>query len=117
MHQDPVQVSHHSRSKCANCGLVNAVADEVCRRCGTSLTDDETAPSVASETSPAGQTKRRGFLKRIIWVLGATVVLLIIWYASLLISSDGLQSDERSKVEEAINLVKSKECVTEEYEC
>ena len=40
-----------------------------------------------------------------LWVLGATIILLIVWYASLLISSDGLQTDQRIKVENAIAII------------
>jgi len=36
------------------------------------------------------------------WVLTATIVILIVWYASLLISSDALKPDERDKVQKAI---------------
>ena len=34
--------------------------------------------------------------------MGATLSILVIWYASLLISSDGLQPDQREKVQNAI---------------
>ncbi|MFN2579077.1 MAG: hypothetical protein ABR607_15485 [Pyrinomonadaceae bacterium] len=49
--------------------------------------------------------KKRGFLKRLTWVLGATSMILLIWYASLLISSDGLEPDESLKVEAAVALL------------
>ncbi len=46
--------------------------------------------------------RKRGFLKRVTWVIGATSLILIILYASLLNSSDGLQPDQREKVQQAI---------------
>jgi hypothetical protein len=104
MSQDSLQISHLARRQCGNCGLVNASADEACRRCGALLAD-EPVPQATSSTLPIEKTKKRGFLTRMIWVLGATLVLLTIWYASLLISSDGLQSDQRQKVNRAIALL------------
>src|SRR5213594_2860876 len=95
-----------SRRRCANCGLVNAGSDELCRRCGSVLAEDGNfEQGIAQPPLPASKTKKRGFLKRVIWVLGATLVILIIWYVSLLISSDGLQTEQRQKVENAIALL------------
>src|SRR5258707_11516251 len=97
---DPDQTPHQSRQKCANCGLVNTGADELCRRCGSPLMGEDTieqspVQKTAEETNPP----KRGFLKRVAWILGATSIILIIWYASLLISSDALQPDQREKVQ------------------
>jgi hypothetical protein len=102
MNQESNQAPLHARRKCANCGLVNAASDELCRRCGTPLNTD-----VRGERAPSGPDggetpKKRGLLKRITWVLGATSIILLIWYVSLLISSDGLQPDQREKVQNAI---------------
>ena len=52
--------------------------------------------------TPPGTTKKRGFLKRVKWVLGATLILLVIWYVSLIVSADGLQADQREEVQKAI---------------
>ena len=95
---------HHSGRKCASCGLVNASSDESCRRCGGPLTDDE--PGVRqSKAAPIDDKpdRKRSFLKRLIWVLSATLVILVIWYASLLLSSDGLKPDQMEKVRAAIS--------------
>src|SRR5262249_41208843 len=35
--KDSIQAPHPSGRKCASCGLVNAHADETCRRCGHAL--------------------------------------------------------------------------------
>jgi hypothetical protein len=111
MIQDPNQTPHQSRRKCVNCGLVNAGSDELCRRCGSPLTDDalndiaptESRPDLEAAAQPTG--KKRGLLKRITWVLVTTLIVLAIWYVSLLISSDKLQPGEREKVQQAIALL------------
>jgi hypothetical protein len=103
MTQDSNQTPPQSRRKCPNCGLVNTGSDELCRRCGTSLAGDEPAePSAPTAPATTVSTKKRGFLKRVTWVLGATSIVLLILYASLLVSSDGLQPDQREKVQKAI---------------
>ncbi len=96
--------SASSRRKCANCGLVNAAADEVCRRCGASLSgDDETVAREAVPVSFAATDRpKRSFLRRVAWVCSATTIALIIAYASLLLTSNGLQADQRAKVQAAI---------------
>ena len=106
MTQDSSHSPRQSRRRCANCGLVNAGTDESCRRCGSALVEDGSFDQgTLQPTLPASKTKKRGFLKRVIWVLGATLVILIIWYVSLLISSDGLQTEQRQEVENAIAIL------------
>jgi hypothetical protein len=105
---DSDQTPHQSRQKCANCGLVNAGSDEACRRCGSLLAGDELNHVAPTEWQPeakpgeASRVKQRGLLKRLTWILGATLIALLICYVSLLISSDGLQPDQREKVQQAI---------------
>jgi hypothetical protein len=52
----------------------------------------------AEVTSP----QKRSFLKRLTWTLGATLIVLLICYLSLLISSDGLQPEQREQVQKAV---------------
>lgn len=105
MGQDSIQSPLQARRKCAHCGLVNSGADESCRRCGTALAGDDSAEPLPANAEAQPTSKKRGLLKRVTWVLGATSIILVIWYVSLLISSDGLQADERVKVEAAIALL------------
>ncbi len=102
MSQDSSQIPHQSRRKCANCGLVNAGSDEQCRRCGALLADDEPFDSIDSEALAETKPKKRGLLKRVTWVVGASLLILTIWYVSLLMSSTGLQPDQRERVDKAI---------------
>ena len=93
------------RNKCAQCGLVNSAADEVCRRCGAAL---ENEPGLATGADADTARKPRSFLKRVTWIIGATLVLLTIFYASLLISSEGLQPEQRDQVQRGIALLEQK---------
>ena len=102
INQDSTQPPHQLRKKCALCGLVNASADESCRRCGGSLDPDTQIEPVSAETAADPAPKKRGLLKRVTWVLGATSIILVTWYASLLISSDGLQPAQRERVQAAV---------------
>jgi hypothetical protein len=106
MNQDPDQTPSPSRRKCANCGLVNTGSDELCRRCGTPLAGEEPAESGPAEPVAGATVKKRGLLRRVVWILGATSIILVIWYASLLFSSVGLQPDQREKVQNAITVLR-----------
>lgn len=102
MNQEFNQTPPQSRRKCVHCGLVNTGSDELCRRCGTPLAGEERIESGPAEPVAGATEKKRGFLKRVTWVLGATSIILVFWYASLLISSNALQPDQREKVQNAI---------------
>ena len=109
MNPDPNQTSHLSRQKCVNCGLVNTGADESCRRCGSPLDDNgpveqQIDPNAPEETVP----KKRGLLKRLTWIAGATLISLLIFYLSLLVSSDGLQADQREAAQKAIAVLEQR---------
>jgi len=104
---DANQTPHQSRQKCASCGLVNTGSDETCRRCGSPLTGYEpTGPGPVTELSDEPVRKKRGLLKRLTWIAGATLIALLICYVSLLLSSNVLQPDEREKVQNAIAVLR-----------
>jgi hypothetical protein len=96
---------HPSRRKCAACGLVNAGADEQCRRCGALLTEDDSLPAEPSALEPVEQPRKRTLFKRLIWIISATLLILVVWYLSLLMSSDQLQPDQALKVDVAIGFL------------
>jgi hypothetical protein len=103
MNPNSNQTPPQSRQKCGNCGLVNTGADELCRRCGSPLDDNAPAeqqiePTLSEEAGP----KKRSLLKRLVWIAGATLISLLIFYLSLLITSDGLQADQREAAQKAI---------------
>lgn len=96
---------HYPRRKCPECGLVNAGADEQCRRCGTVLSDTDACVPQIVDAEPVAQPRKRTLLKRLVWIVSATLVVLIIWYVSLLLTSERLPPDQYLKVDVAIGLI------------
>ena len=96
---------HPSRQECPECGLINAGADEQCRRCGAFLTPGESFVPEPLDANPIAERPRRSLLKRLGWIVSATLIILIVWYLSLLLSSDGLKPDQHLKVDAAIGLI------------
>jgi hypothetical protein len=90
-----------SNVKCAECGLVNFATSDACRRCGTLFTF---APAMVTRAAqPAERT--RGFWQWMLWIVGATVTIVVAAYLSLLVTSEGLSVEERTMVTEAIDLL------------
>jgi hypothetical protein len=108
MSQDSLQVSQLLRKKCSSCGLVNAVSDELCRRCGTALFEEEFIEHPESEAALPVKPKKRSLLKRLAWIISASGILLIIFYASLLFSSDKPNPDQLVKIQSAIDLLQTR---------
>jgi len=96
----------NTRKKCPQCGLVNAAADGVCRRCGVELDAEPLAPS--DTPGKAAPRKSRSFLKRVAFIAGATLTILLIFYLSLIFTSDGLQPAERDQIQRAIAILGQK---------
>jgi hypothetical protein len=88
--------------KCAHCGLVNFATDETCRRCGTGLLPS----NPIAELYPVQTEKERGFGRRLLWIFGMTLTLLFVYFMSLLVTSEGLDFDERRTVADAIAVLK-----------
>ncbi|HEY3041484.1 MAG TPA: hypothetical protein VGJ66_22295 [Pyrinomonadaceae bacterium] len=91
------------RNKCGHCGLVNTDTDETCRRCGASLSGE--AQEIDSSEV---KEKKRGIGRRVIWIVGTTLLLLLISYLSLLITSDDLEYDKRKTVERAVAVLEQR---------
>jgi hypothetical protein len=108
MSQDSIQAPLLSRKKCSSCGLVNAGSDELCRRCGASLCEEQFAEPFHEAEAVTPKPKKRTLLKRLAWIISATTILLLVFYASLLFSSDKLNSDQLVKVRSAIDLIQAR---------
>jgi hypothetical protein len=108
MHDTP----RNLRNKCARCGVVNAASDSVCRRCGAEL-DPEPVAVQATDEAPA--KTYRSFLKRVGWIIGATTIILAMFYLSLLFSSNGLQPAQHDQVQRSISILEQKGFTTEAF--
>jgi hypothetical protein len=85
--------------KCANCRLVNFAGADVCLRCGTELTGTR-------DVDTASRKPRRGILLRSVVCFAVCVAMILLFYLSLLASAASLSIDEKSKVREAIGVLK-----------
>ena len=93
-----------NRQKCSRCGLVNSQTDETCRRCGASLAGKQASQA---EGEP-GDKPGRGIIRRLVWIIGTTFVLVFACYLSLLATSEGVRLDRRKTVEDAVALLEQK---------
>ena len=93
-----------SQNKCPSCRLVNAVTDESCRRCGASLS----GPAVENSQGLPEGSRRRTLGKRLLWILGATLLSLLVFYLSLRMTSDDLGYDQRQIVHRSIVILEQK---------
>jgi hypothetical protein len=93
-----------SLNKCVRCGLVNAVTDETCRRCGAQINSSE----VAEEPSGEERSEPRTLGRRLLWIATTTLLLLFIGYLSLLLSSDDLTYEQNNVVRSAVAVLTQK---------
>src|SRR6185295_6372048 len=105
MSQDSLPASQLLRKKCPNCGLVNAGSDETCRRCGAALDEEGFIGPAGTEAVQTLKPKKRTLLKRLVWIISTTAILLIIFYASLLFSSDKPNPGQLVKIQSAIDFL------------
>ena len=98
------------KKKCSQCGLVNAVTDDTCRRCSAPLTAGAVETGGAVEVGDAGEepVKKRSIGKRLLWILGATLFLLFAFYMSLRVTSDDLGYDQRQIVARSVAILERK---------
>ena len=101
-----------SNHKCAGCGLVNFAYATECKRCAAPLGlalapafDGAPTADFFDEDEPARAEGRRGILRRTLWVLGVTALLLVGSHASLLYTSTPATYDEREQVMRAVGLI------------
>jgi hypothetical protein len=96
-----------TKNKCPSCGLVNGITDETCRRCSAPLTGEpgETTEPVELVHETGG---RRSLLKRLLWIVGATLFLLFGFYMSLRVTSDDLGYEQHQIVRRSIAILEQR---------
>lgn len=97
--------------KCSKCGLINFQIAEFCQRCHANFSEKINSPLQQPVDEDFNQKLNAGtiwFFKRFLTAVGVSAGLLIIAYLSLLYSAAQLSSDQRLKVNEAINLLAEK---------
>ncbi len=94
------------RTKCPDCGLVNANTDDACRRCGASLQGN--GPAGVVDEPVENKVEKRGLGRRLIWISGTTILLLFGFYLSLLLTSADLGLQQREVVSSAIAVLEQK---------
>jgi hypothetical protein len=99
--------------KCAQCGLVNFAAADVCRRCGAALNAEgegrEELPSPVESFDDEPPAKApRSLLKRVGVSVGVSAFILLFCYISLLETSTPISYDEKMLVHRAIDLIEEK---------
>jgi hypothetical protein len=92
--------------RCVECGLVNFDTAEQCKRCGAFL--QGSSDTVEDAGDDADATPKRSFGKRVSWILGMTFVILVIYYMSLLMTSDKIKWQQRQTVDRAVAILEQK---------
>lgn len=87
--------------KCSNCGLVNYLSARYCARCTVNLDETENISS------------KRPFLKSPLLKRAAVCILVLMaavfgFYASLVLTADGLRRDEHRQVQVAIDYLEQR---------
>ncbi|HZE72846.1 MAG TPA: hypothetical protein VE135_25315 [Pyrinomonadaceae bacterium] len=91
------------KNKCPQCGLINLGTDSSCRRCGSSFVE-EPHQDDRDESSP----RKRGVVRRLIWIVGVTLLLLFGFYFSLLLTSNDLGFQQREVVGRAVTILEQR---------
>ena len=88
--------------KCPHCTLVNFVEAPACRRCGLDL-----AGVLPGADQPAQPAENPQLTLRFMPVLGTLAFLIVAWWGSLLLSSDGLDPAQRATVQRAVEVLRT----------
>src|SRR5690349_13301953 len=91
--------------KCPRCDLVSFADEAACKRCGASLTG---VRERAAGEEVSGRGRLRGLIKRALVVLCSVAAILLIFYGSLLKSSERPSYDQQQVVASSIQVLEQK---------
>ena len=91
------QTPQSATINCIHCGTANAAGERVCLRCGAALTAVKRKRSI-----------KRLIVKSMIRILGLTLILLFLGYASLITTSDPILPSQEEEVIKAIEVLERK---------
>ena len=96
--------------KCPQCALVNFAEVYQCRRCGEYMGNVAAAPGTTQPTTtePSEPPENPNLTLRVLPVTGTIVVLVLAWWASLLLSSNGLDGAQQATVERAVAILRDR---------
>jgi hypothetical protein len=90
-----------SSIKCPHCGIVNFADGGTCRRCGELVfAPRPVAARLELQSEPSA-------LRRMGAIVGAVVLILVAWWASLFATSEGLDPDQQVVVYRAVKLLEA----------
>ena len=98
-----------NRRKCPRCGLVNFAADEACKRCGEQLAGGYSEAQQVEGAESTGRRQRlHPIIRRSLVVIGVTLGILLLFYASLLKTSEPLSFEQQQMVARSIAILDEK---------
>jgi hypothetical protein len=80
---------------------VNFATAPACRRCGSDLQ----AGRLADDAPAWEPAPERGLWRKALWIGSTTAAIVVVWYLSLVFSSDGLSPNERAMVRRATAII------------
>ena len=87
--------------KCPHCGIVNFADGGACRRCGEVVFAARPVVRAVHEIRPSA-------FRRFGAIVGAVMVILVAWWASLFATSEGLDPEQQVIVYRAVELLEEK---------
>lgn len=96
--------------QCPSCGLINFSAATVCARCGADVRE------VAAESSARREvTRRRKYLRRLMYTPLLIVALLLAFYISLRVTAEPLTAAQQATVDRATTLLEQQGFASEVF--
>ena len=90
-----------SSVRCPHCGIANFADGGACRRCGEFLLASRPAAAAAADHEPST-------LRRIGAMAGTVALVMFAWWASLFVTSEGLDPEQRLMVYRAVDLLEQR---------